>query len=111
MDELEALKRTLIDISTPAKGITTAKQKLATQDTSVEQLLTPSFVRVMQAEQTLSDNYAYTEGTRGDAGELTALIANSLNYKPFDSIEETDADVDQTNSIPQESSIAGNVSF
>ena len=38
------------------------------------------------------------------------LIANTLDQQAFES-QETDAEIDQTNSIPQESSIAGNVSF
>ena len=65
------------------------------------QLVVPSFLRVMEAEQTLQDNYAYEDGNivRYAAGGVR-LIEDS-----------SETEVENENSIPQESSIAANIAI
>jgi len=64
LDELDALKRTVIDSHSLVVPLH-AKPSVgkATSDGD-DDLVIPSFLRVMQAEQTLLDNFAYEGGDR-----------------------------------------------
>lgn len=87
-----------------------ANDKDSSED--ADQLVVPSFLRVMQAEQSLFENFVYEED---DAQLLVNMqlgkafpLATPATKRLDDS---TEADIDNENSIPQESSIAANVSF
>ena len=91
LDELDALKRTVIDSHSLVVPTTQQRQstKLAASQDG-EDLVIPSFLRVMQAEQTLLDNFAYEGGDK----QLKMPIA----MRRFD--ESSEADVEPENSIP-----------
>ena len=63
LDELDALKRTVIDSHSLVVQTTQQSTKLAASQDG-DDLVIPSFLRVMQAEQTLLDNFAYEGGDK-----------------------------------------------
>ena len=91
LDELDALKRTVIDSHSLVVPTTQQRQstKLAASQDG-DDLVIPSFLRVMQAEQTLLDNFAYEGGDK----QLKMPIA----MHRFD--ESSEADVEPENAIP-----------
>ena len=112
-DELDALKRTVLEshslvISTEpsSKARSVQQPALAGEE---DFLVVPSFLRVMQAEQTLHDNYIFDEPETATQAHLQQRLRMGSCMKGFD--ESSEADVDPENSIPQESSISANVSF
>lgn len=73
--------------------------------------MVPSFLRVMQAEQTLVDNFVYEDSDQiiTASNLLQMRLQQPLGVRRLD--ESSEAEVENENSIPQESSIAANVSF
>ena len=55
LDELDAFKRTVVD----SKSLISKEYISQEKEDSDEQYMMPSFLRVMQAEQNLVDNYIY----------------------------------------------------
>ena len=55
LDELDALKRTVVDSNRP----TVKAMDTTAASSGVDELVLPSFMRVMEAEQTLYDNFVY----------------------------------------------------
>jgi len=96
LDELDAFKRTVVD----SKSLI-SKEYISTDNADGEEnnFMMPSFLRVMQAEQTLVDNYVY----ESEPGKATKGGQQIIREESFEAENE--------NSIPQESSIAANVSF
>ena len=106
LDELDALKRTVIDSHS---DLIPAKQ--SKQHTEV---VMPAYLRVMQAEQTLMQNFVYEEEELG--AQTLASFHQRLRGATDEVIkpnqeESSEVDGENESSIPQESSIAGNVSF
>jgi hypothetical protein len=65
-DELDALKRTVVESHSLVIAVENkhaSKQRSAATDTEADEtmLVVPSFLRVMQAEQILEDNFIYEE--------------------------------------------------
>jgi len=65
-DELDALKRTVVEshsLVITADTLHASKMRSVANETEVEEelLVLPSFLRVMQAEQVLEDNFVYEE--------------------------------------------------
>jgi len=65
-DELDALKRTVVESHSLVIAVENkhaSKQRSAATDTEADEtmLVIPSFLRVMQAEQILEDNFIYEE--------------------------------------------------
>ena len=104
LDELDALKRTVVQSNRPSKD---------TGDD--DQNVLPSFMRVMEAEQSLHENFVYDDNEQ----QLSSNLQRNLNailpiltggkHRRLD--DSSELDPENENSIPQESSIAANVSF
>ena len=65
-DELDALKRTVVESHSLVIAVEkkhASKQRSTATDTEADEtmLVVPSFLRVMQAEQILEDNFIYEE--------------------------------------------------
>lgn len=101
LEELSALRRTIVDYSR-SLGSQSSKAGDAGTESDVG---VPSFMRVMAAEQSLLDNFVYES-----SGALRCLSSNLKTVLPLTGqVDPTLAFDDDT--IPQESSIAANVSF
>ena len=107
LDELDALKRTVVDSKSLAFN-TTSQDNVKNIET--ENDLMPSFMLVMQAEQTLVDNFVYESEQN-----LSSNLQRNLRAMPMSGVKRLDdsseIEAENENSIPQESSIAANVSF
>ena len=107
LDELDALKRTVVD----SHGLlVTSPEKKASEVSVEESVVVPAFLRVMQAEQSLLDNFVYED----EDNEVIASLQRRLQVVPTGAKHLDDScevDIENENSIPQESSIAGNVSI
>ena len=88
LDELDALKRTVIDSHSLVVPTYQQSAKVTSQDG--DDLVIPSFLRVMQAEQILLDNFAYEGGDK--------QLKMPITMRRFD--ESSEADVEPENSIP-----------
>ena len=113
LDELDALKRTVVDsqplvISLP--DVQKPKQATPQKLDEDESIVVPSFLRVMQAEQTLADSFVYDSDSR-IASNLQRIRLHNGGIKRLEESSDGAGDVENENSIPQESSIAANVSF
>ena len=116
LDELDALKRTVIDSHSLVvqPSLLSAKAKtVATTEASQEEdeLVTPAFLRVMQAEQTLVDNFVYEDQDANHLVTTQQLYRVTSGATKLMQDESDEIEAENENSIPQESSIAGNVSF
>ena len=63
LDELDALKRTVVDSQSLVISIDDAAKK-APPKHDHDSIVVPSFLRVMQAEQTLADSFVYESDPR-----------------------------------------------
>lgn len=116
LDELDALKRTVIDSHSLVvqPSLLSAKAKtVATTEASQEEdeLVIPAFLRVMQAEQTLVDNFVYEDQDANHLVTTQQLYQVTSGATKLMQDESDEIEAENENSIPQESSIAGNVSF
>ena len=116
LDELDALKRTVIDSHSLVvqPSLLSAKAKtVATTEASQEEdeLVIPAFLRVMQAEQTLVDNFVYEDQDANHLVTTQQLYRVTSGATKLMQDESDEIEAENENSIPQESSIAGNVSF
>lgn len=116
LDELDALKRTVIDSHSLVvqPSLLSAKAKtVATTEASQEEdeLVIPAFLRVMQAEQTLADNFVYEDQDANHLVTTQQLYRVTSGATKLMQDESDEVEAENENSIPQESSIAGNVSF
>lgn len=116
LDELDALKRTVIDSHSLVvqPSLPSAKAKtVATTEASQEEdeLVIPAFLRVMQAEQTLVDNFVYEDQDANHLVTTQQLYRVTSGATKLMQDESDEIEAENENSIPQESSIAGNVSF
>lgn len=113
LDELDALKRTVIDSHTLVVQPMSTQSK-STKVLNEDEFVIPAFLRVMQAEQTLMSNLVYETN---DVDEQTVAsfqqkLKGDLNGRPKPiNDESSEVDVENESSIPQESSIANNISF
>lgn len=106
LSELDALKRTVVDspslvIQTEASlkqksESTEAKKEVIADDAD---LVVPSFLRVMQAEQTLVDNFVYEEDSALVANHLLQLrLQQPVGVRRLD--DSSEAEVENESSIP-----------
>lgn len=87
LDELDAFKRTVVDSKSLISKEYISKDNADGEENS---FMMPSFLRVMQAEQTLVDNYVYeSEPAQAKKGG-----------KPFRGIQEESFEAENENSIP-----------
>jgi len=100
IDELDSLKKTVIgshSLLIPMANHGSGGKAAADSD-STELLIVPSYLRVMQAEQALIENFVYESEAELGGGNLGRRTLGSTRLKPLD--ESNEIDGENENSIP-----------
>ena len=105
LDELDALKRTVIDSHSLVvqPSLPSAKAKtVATTEASQEEdeLVIPAFLRVMQAEQTLVDNFVYEDQDANHLVTTQQLYRVTSGTTKLMQDESDEIEAENENSIP-----------